>query len=96
MKVNEFSLVIEETVTILMNNHISQMALHDEGFAFDPQTGTSFQVSETGIVVLRALKEGDSAEQAAARLSERYDVSLDDARRDCADFSARLKHFELL
>ena len=51
-------------------NRLSQLALSDEGFVFDPQTGDSFQVSETGIAVLRALKEGRSDEEICKRRSK--------------------------
>ncbi|MCX6890578.1 MAG: PqqD family protein [Verrucomicrobia bacterium] len=78
-----------------MSDQLSRLALSDEGFVFNPQTGDSFQVSETGIVVIRLLKEGRSDEEIAARLTDLYEVSLEEAQHDCADFRARLKQFEL-
>jgi hypothetical protein len=78
-----------------MNDHLARLALSDEGFVFDPQTGDSFQVSETGIVVLRHLKEGRSDEETAQRLTEVFDVTLEEARQDCMDFRARLQQFGL-
>ncbi|PAW91550.1 MAG: HPr-rel-A system PqqD family protein [Pedosphaera sp. Tous-C6FEB] len=76
-------------------NRLSQLALSDEGFVFDPQTGDSFQVSETGIAVLRALKEGRSDEETAPQLVADFEVSLEEARRDCTDFRSQLKNFGL-
>lgn len=76
-------------------NRLSQLALSDEGFVFDPQTGDSFQVSETGIAVLRALKEGRSDEETAQQLVADFEVSLEEARRDCTDFRSQLKNFGL-
>ncbi len=76
-------------------NRLSQLALSDEGFVFDPQTGDSFQVSETGIAVLRALKEGRSDEDIAQQLVAHFDVALEEARRDCTDFRSQLKNFGL-
>ena len=78
-----------------MNDHLCRLALSDEGFVFDPQTGDSFQVSETGIIVLRELKDGRSDEEIAQRLSESFEVTLEEARRDCADFRSRLQQFGL-
>jgi hypothetical protein len=78
-----------------MNDHLSRLALSDEGFVFDPQTGDSFQVSETGIVVIRELKAGRGEEEIASRLTELFEVPLEEAQRDCADFRARLKQFGL-
>lgn len=79
-----------------MSDQLSRLALSDEGFVFNPQTGDSFQVSETGILVLRQLKEGRSDEEIAAHLTERFEVSLEEAQRDCADFHARLRQFDLV
>lgn len=74
---------------------LTQLALSDEGFVFDPHTGDSYQVSETGMAVLAAFKEGRSDEEAAALLAEKFEVTLEEARRDCADFRGHLKNFGL-
>lgn len=74
---------------------IHQLALSDEGFVFDPQTGDSFQVSETGMVVMHALKAGRNDEEIAQQLVTHFDVSLEEARRDCTDFRGQLKNFGL-
>ena len=74
---------------------LSQLALSDEGFVFDPNTGDSFQVSATGLFLLQALKDGRGDDEAAQLLTEKYDVTLDEARRDCADFRSRLRNLNL-
>jgi len=76
-------------------NRLHQIALSDEGFVFDPQTGDSFQVSTTGMVVLHSLKEGRSDEDIAQQLVTHFEVSIEEARRDCADFRGQLKNFGL-
>ena len=78
-----------------MNSALPRLAISDEGFVFDPQTGDSFQVSETAAVVLRALKDGHGEDEVTRQLTEMFDVSLEDAQRDVADFRARLKQFSL-
>ncbi len=74
---------------------LSQLALSDEGFVFDPNTGDSFQVSATGLFLLQALKDGRGDDEAAQLLTEKYEVTLDEARRDCADFRSRLRNLNL-
>lgn len=74
---------------------LSQIALSDEGFVFDPNTGDSFQVSATGLFLIQALKDGRSDDEAAQLLTEKYEVSLEEARRDCADFRSRLRNLNL-
>jgi len=76
-------------------NRLTQLALSDEGFVFDPQTGDSFQVSESGMAVLRAFKAGRSDEETAQQLVTDFEVSIEEARRDCADFRGQLKNFGL-
>ncbi len=74
---------------------LHQLALSDEGFVFDPQTGDSFQVSESGMAVLRAFKAGRSDEETAQQLTVDFEVSIEEARRDCADFRGQLRNFGL-
>lgn len=78
-----------------MNEKLSQLALSDEGFVFDPHTGDSYQVSEIGNFTLRALKAGKPAAEIAEMLAAEYDVSPEEARRDCADFLGQLRNFGL-
>jgi len=74
---------------------LSQLAINDEGFIFDPLTGDSFQVSETGLFIIRRLCQEKSDEDIAADLSEEFDVTIEDAQRDVADFRGRLKNLGL-
>ena len=73
-------------------NRVSRLAVNDEGFIFDPVSGDSFQVSATGLLILGALREGKSRETIALAITEKYDVSLEDAQRDVEDFLASLKN----
>ena len=77
-------------------SNLSQLALNDEGFAFNPTTGDSYQVSPTGVVILAALRENKSDDAIAQTLTEKFDVTLADARHDVADFKASLKNLGLL
>lgn len=70
---------------------LSHLALNDEGFVFDPTTGASFQVSQTGLAILRALRDGKADEEIAQTLTDRFEVGLEDAKRDVADFRGQLK-----
>ncbi len=75
---------------------LSRLAINEEGFVFNPTTGDSFQVSETGLVILGKLRDGHSDEAIAQALAEKYEVSLEDAQRDVADFRASLKNLNLI
>ena len=77
-------------------SNLSHLALNDEGFAFNPTTGDSYQISSTGVVILAALRENKSDDAIAQSLSEKFDVTLADTRHDVADFKASLKNLGLL
>jgi hypothetical protein len=75
---------------------VSQLAISEEGFVFNPMTGDSFQTSETGLRILRALQGGLDDDEVCQELFAEYDVSLNDAKRDVADFKVTLKTLGIL
>jgi len=75
---------------------LSHLAISAEGFIFNPSTGDSFQVSQTGLQIVNALREDKSENEIAQTLSDTYDVSLENAQRDLADFKSNLKFLGLL
>lgn len=72
------------------------LALSDTGFAFDPYSGSTFTVNQTGLCVLNALKEGLSIEAVALRVEERFDARGADLSRDVDDFVAALRQHGLV
>ena len=77
-------------------SRLSRLAINDEGFIFDPETGNSFTVNETGLLVIKLLKEGKSEEEVVSALKEEYEVSEEEARRDLLDFIEQLRVFGIL
>jgi hypothetical protein len=75
--------------------NLSNLAMNDEGFVFDPTTGNSFHASQIALVILKGLKEGRNEDEIARLLAEEYEVSLADAKHDVVDFKQRLKALEL-
>lgn len=74
---------------------LSRLAINNEGFVFNPMSGDSFQVSETGLFILSELRAGRVEENVVCTLTDKYDVSPEVAQRDVADFLANLKHLGL-
>lgn len=72
------------------------LAINEEGFVFHPVTGDSFQTSETGLLILKALKQGHSEGDIVRLLTEEYEVQPEDALRDIMDFRDSLKAFGLM
>lgn len=76
--------------------YLQQLAISDDGFIFDPTSGQSFTVSDTGLFILKGLKQGKATDQIARQLTEIYDVDYDEARQDTLDFIMYLKNHRLL
>jgi PqqD family protein of HPr-rel-A system len=71
----------QESVT-----RLRQLALNRDGFAFDPLTGASFAVNETGIFILERLASGASRERLLEELAAEFEVAAAEAERDLDDF----------
>ena len=72
-------------------NKLNRLAINDEGFIFDPETGSSFTVNQTGLFILKLLKEGKSQEEIVEALTQEFDVSREEAARDLIDFLEQLR-----
>ena len=72
------------------------MALNEEGFVFDPETGSSFVVNPTGLFILKKLREGMDEEGVIRALTEEFEVDGDTARRDFYDFIEQLRILGLI
>lgn len=72
------------------------LALSDSGFLFKANTGESFTVNETGLLILKNLKEGKSEDEIIDLLTEEYEVEKEMAQRDFDEFLTLLKNFDLV
>ncbi len=75
---------------------VKNLAINQNGFAFDPSTGESFTLNETAKEVIEAMGEGQDERSIARRLAERYEVSEEEAYNDVLDFKERLNLYGLL
>jgi len=75
---------------------LSRLAINEEGFVFDPQTGESFTINSSGSLIIKSLAQGRSDEQSVAAIVETYDIDPDDARRDVRDFIEQLRLYRLI
>jgi PqqD family protein of HPr-rel-A system len=75
---------------------LKRLAINEEGFAFDPETGNSFVVNQTGLFILKKLREGLSEEEIIKVLTEEFEVDEDTARRDFYDFLEQLRILGIL
>ena len=77
-------------------NKLNRLAINEEGFIFDPETGNSYTVNRTGFLIIKLLKEGKDEEEILKVLTENFEVTEEEARRDLMDFMEQLKIYGFL
>ena len=77
------------------SNRLSRLAINQEGFVFDPQTGESFTTNASGQVILKAMQEAINDVFLISALQSRFDVSAEEAGSDIRDFIEHLTALKL-
>ncbi|HNV51446.1 MAG TPA: PqqD family protein [Tenuifilaceae bacterium] len=72
------------------------IAISETGFVFNPTTGDSFTLNETGRKVIALINEGKTIEQTAKVLKETFDVDDTTLERYLFDFIYDLRINKLL
>jgi hypothetical protein len=75
---------------------LSRLTLPCEGVAFDPTTGDTFMVNDSGTWILKAFQIGHSKSEIIRMLRDEFQISQEDAERDVTDFHGRLQHLHLV
>ncbi len=71
------------------------IAVSETGFIFNPLTGDSFSVNETGLFVLQKLKEEANEETILKAFQEEFELDRNTAEIDLNDFLSMLKSYQL-
>ncbi len=71
------------------------IAISETGFIFNPLTGDSFSVNETGLFVLQKLKEEENEETILKAFQEEFELDRNTAEIDLNDFLSTLKSYQL-
>jgi hypothetical protein len=72
------------------------IAISDNGFVFNPSTGDSFTMNNTGKEVMLLIKEGKDESQITDFIVTKYDVDKATIERYLADFMNELSANNLL
>lgn len=70
---------------------IRRLAVSESGFVFDPSSGRSFTVNETGVSILRALQQELGLDAIRRELATDYEVAPQTLERDLSEFLGSLK-----
>ena len=71
------------------------IAVSDSGFLFNPATGDSYSLNETGIAFLRLIQNGQSDDQIIAQVAAEFDIDAITIEKDLSDFKSNLVRFKL-
>ncbi len=74
----------------------SNVAVSENGFVFDPSTGDSFTLNNTGKEILFLIREGKGTDQITSLLIDKYDTDKETAERYLVDFINDLRINNLL
>ena len=72
------------------------IAISENGFIFNPLTGDSFSVNETGVFIVQKLKDGESDETIIQNLKDKYDLDTSTTEKDFNDFLSMLQSYQLI
>jgi hypothetical protein len=70
---------------------LERLALSQSGFLFDPMSGHSFTLNETGVAVLEALQKNRDLRELRKVLIAEYDVDESTLDRDLLEFLGSLR-----
>ncbi len=71
------------------------IAISENGFLFDPNSGESYTTNQLAREIIFLLKGGRSQEEIKGLLTEKYDVEEMTLEKNLIDFYAMLRHFDL-
>ena len=75
---------------------LKDLAISESGFLFDPYSGATFTLNNTGRFILLLLQKGKGIEDIESALRERFAVVDEDLRSDIYEFVNLLKENHLL
>lgn len=70
---------------------LERLAISESGFVFDPVSGHSFTLNETGLDILRTLQKSRHLSALQEHLSMEYDVDRSTLDRDLLEFLGSLR-----
>lgn len=70
---------------------VRRLAVSESGFVFDPVSGHSFTVNETGLAILHLLQQESHIADIRSALTARFDVDQESLDRDLVEFLGSLR-----
>ena len=77
-------------------DRLSQLAISASGFIFDPMSGATFTVNETGKTIIEGIRDGAGLDSIVASLDDTFSCERSDLRRDTLEYVRQLRDQSLL
>jgi len=77
-------------------NKIKSLVINESGFAFDPFTGETYTLNETGALIIRHLREDVPLLEISGKLTKNFKVNPAEAYTDVLEFRNKLVIYGLL
>jgi len=71
------------------------IAINDNGFLFDPNTGESYTANPVAREIIFMMKQELSVDEIRSRILDKYDVDETTLEKNLIDFQAILRHYNL-
>lgn len=75
---------------------LTDLAINQTGFIFDPATGYSYNANESAVQIINQLIAGLDIDEIVIRLIEEFEVTRDEALSDVEYFLRVLENYNLL
>ena len=72
------------------------IAVSESGFVFDPGTGESFNLNDTGQLIVRLISENKKESEIMEIVMAKYDVDSQSLQRYMHDFTLLLRQYNLI
>jgi len=77
-------------------DRLSQLAISASGFVFDPRSGATFTVNDTGRTIIEGLRDGNGLDDIVASLDDAFACDRADLKRDTLEYVRQLRDQGLL
>jgi hypothetical protein len=78
------------------SSKLQNLAMNDNGFIFDPNTGYSYTSNETGLYILKLMSMGKTKAEIRTAIMAEYDVSEDNFDSDYEHYLLMLEALNLV
>ena len=77
-------------------DRLSQLAISASGFVFDPRSGATFTVNDSGRTIIEGLRDGHGLDAIVASLDDAFACDRADLKRDTLEYVRQLRDQGLL